>query len=347
MFSGVVRTITNHLYTTMKKLFLLLTVVMAFAFSAKAHVSSVATLSHEGKVVVFYSANALKEAYEAAVNGDVITLSAGSFESPGEIKKNITIRGAGMMYEDDSNTKFEDNLTIIHNEFSLRTNEANDTIHQFVAEGLFFTGDVNLCNTNNSMIAKCRLKRLFGSEDRSASIRNIKILHSIIVDCEIVNGDYIISNSYLKTNRIDGNMTVQNCVIEGSRYYSWFDFYGLMANSVLINNSYINTSSAVVRNCICIGSNSDFFTYYKEVVSYENKVFSEDTEVFKEGTTTYELTDANKTAWIGSDGTEIGMHGGQLPFTTQLSNPQITKFEVASKTDSEGKLSVNIEVKVD
>lgn len=344
MFSGVVRTITNHLYTTMKKLFLLLTVVMAFAFSAKAHVSSVATLSHEGKVVVFYSANALKEAYEAAVNGDVITLSAGSFESPGEIKKNITIRGAGMMYEDDSNTKFEDNLTIIHNEFSLWTNEANDTIHQFVAEGLFFTGDVSLYDTNNSMIAKCRLKKLYGN--KRGTIRNVKILHSILVDCDICDGDYIISNSYLKTDRIDGNMTVQNCVIEGGGNLGCIYFYGLMANSILINNSHINTNSAVVRNCICIGSNSNFFTQDKKVVSYENQVFSEDTEIFKEGTTTYELTDANKMAWLGSDGTEIGMHGGQLPFTTQLSNPQITKFEVASKTDSEGKLSVNIEVKV-
>lgn len=36
---------------------------------------------------------------------------------------------------------------------------------------------------------------------------------------------------------------------------------------------------------------------------------------------TYELTDVNIVAWIGCDGTEI------------------TKFEVAHKTDSEGKLS--------
>lgn len=338
MFFGVVRTITNHLYTTMKKLFLLLTVVMAFAFCAKAQISTVATLSHEGEVSVFYSANALKEAYEAAVNGDVITLSSGGFNSPGDIKKNITIRGAGMM--------FDDNMTVVLGTFTLATNEANDSIHQFTAEGIYFTGRVEIRNSTNPILAKCKIDDLRGQTSYGSDrIKHVNIFHSIIDYCSIYKGDYIISNSYLKTNEISGNMNVQNCVIEGSSKSSSLGFYGLMSNSVLIYNSYIFTSSAVVRNCICVGSESNFFTHDDECISYDNKILSEDTEIFKEGTTTYELTDANKAAWIGSDGTEIGMHGGQFPFTTQLSNPQITKFEVAPKTDSEGKLSVNIEVK--
>lgn len=322
----------------MKKLFLLLTVVMAFAFSAKAQISTVATLSHEGKVSVFYSADALKEAYAAAVNGDVITLSSGGFNSPGDIKKNITIRGAGMM--------FDENLTIVLGNFSLKTNEANDSIHQFTAEGIYFTGIVNINNTTNPILAKCKINSLRGQTLSSGNkIKYVNIFHSIIDNCSIIDGDYIISNSYLKTNTLSGNMNVQNCVLEASLKNSALSFYGLMSNSVLIYNSYINASSAVVRNCICVGSNSNFFTSDSDVIAYDNKILSEDTEIFKEGTTTYELTDANKTAWLGSDGTEIGMHGGHFPFTTQLSNPQITKFEVAPKTDSEGKLSVNIEVK--
>lgn len=328
----------SSLNTTMKKLFLLLTVVMAFAFSAKAQISTVATLSHEGKVSVFYSADALKEAYAAAVNGDVITLSSGGFNSPGDIKKNITIRGAGMM--------FDENLTIVLGNFSLKTNEANDSIHQFTAEGIYFTGIVNINNTTNPILAKCKINSLRGQTLSSGNkIKYVNIFHSIIDNCSIIDGDYIISNSYLKTNTLSGNMNVQNCVLEASSKNSALSFYGLMSNSVLIYNSYINASSAVVRNCICVGSNSNFFTSDSDVIAYDNKILSEDTEIFKEGTTTYELTDANKTAWLGSDGTEIGMHGGHFPFTTQLSNPQITKFEVAPKTDSEGKLSVNIEVK--
>lgn len=161
----------------MKKLFLLLTVVMAFAFCAKAQISTVATLSHEGEVSVFYSAEALKEAYKAAVNGDVITLSSGRFDSPGNIEKNITIRGAGMM--------FDDNMTVIMGDFTLCTNVANDSIHQFTAEGIYFTGKVGIIDTTNPILVKCKFKKLEGKSyyGSSAYIKhvNISILLLMIV----------------------------------------------------------------------------------------------------------------------------------------------------------------------
>ena len=59
---------------------------------------------------------------------------------------------------------------------------------------------------------------------------------------------------------------------------------------------------------------------------------------------TFELTDAAKAKYLGTDGTEVGMHGGVLPYDTTPSYPQITKMNVASKTTADGKLSVEIEV---
>lgn len=56
------------------------------------------------------------------------------------------------------------------------------------------------------------------------------------------------------------------------------------------------------------------------------------------------LTTAAK-KYLGSDGTEVGIYGGNLPFDATPTNPQITKFNVASKTTADGKLSVDIEVK--
>lgn len=58
-----------------------------------------------------------------------------------------------------------------------------------------------------------------------------------------------------------------------------------------------------------------------------------------------ELTDAAKTKYLGSDGTQIGIYGGSIPFDPRPSNPQITKLNVASKSTADGKLSVDIEVK--
>ena len=59
---------------------------------------------------------------------------------------------------------------------------------------------------------------------------------------------------------------------------------------------------------------------------------------------TYELTDEAKAKFLGTDGTEVGMYGGVLPYTSTPSYPQITKMNVANKTTADGKLSVEIEV---
>ncbi len=57
----------------------------------------------------------------------------------------------------------------------------------------------------------------------------------------------------------------------------------------------------------------------------------------------YELTDEAKAAYIGSDGTQIGIYGG-MGFDLVPSTLQITKCEVSPKATKEGKISVSIEV---
>ncbi len=51
----------------------------------------VATLNHEGKMWAFYGKKALVDAYNFAREGDVITLSAGTFTAV-NMTKNLTIR---------------------------------------------------------------------------------------------------------------------------------------------------------------------------------------------------------------------------------------------------------------
>ncbi|MBQ8463977.1 MAG: hypothetical protein IJ544_07685 [Prevotella sp.] len=74
-------------------------------------------------------------------------------------------------------------------------------------------------------------------------------------------------------------------------------------------------------------------------------------EVFKTltGTTyndseTFELTDEASTTLLGIDGTQVGIYGGNMPFDSTPSNPQITKCNVAAKSTADGKLSVDITV---
>ena len=74
---------------------MMLFVAAVLTNNAFARGSLLATLNHEGTISTFYGAQAWKNAHEAAVNGDVVTLSSGSFLAT-NITKAITVRGAGI-----------------------------------------------------------------------------------------------------------------------------------------------------------------------------------------------------------------------------------------------------------
>lgn len=108
------------------------------------------------------------------------------------------------------------------------------------------------------------------------------------------------------------------------------------------SQTYKLSSTCTATGCVYVGEATNFFANCAPEL---NKSFPEDTPIFKEGTQTYELTEENQKNWIGTDGTQVGMHGGNLPFDPAVDAPVISKFNVASKTTADGKLSVDIEVK--
>jgi hypothetical protein len=104
---------------------------------------------------------------------------------------------------------------------------------------------------------------------------------------------------------------------------------------------------------------------YNCVTNYKTNIFDKSTnstnkygvpltELFKTYTTEkafmnlddemFELTDEAKTKYLGTDGTQVGIHGGSIPFDITPTNPQITKCNVASKSTIDGKLSVDIQI---
>ena len=59
----------------------------------------------------------------------------------------------------------------------------------------------------------------------------------------------------------------------------------------------------------------------------------------------FELTDAAKAAYLGTDGTQMGMQGGNYLFNTKVQYPVVTTFNSDAQTNKQGKL--NIEIGVD
>lgn len=331
----------------MKKLFLSMVAAMLCATASFAQSSMLATLSHDGEISTFYGALALRDAHAAAANGDIITLSSGSFNAV-DITKGITIRGAGMGI--DSLAKTEP--TVINGDFKI---SIPDTVTaRLTLEGLYSNHTITVKNPfKNGTFLKDRFKKINYNDYLYSSIVNLTMIH-----CKVSEEIRIADNS---------SVSCVNCVINGVGVYSStnsnYEFLNCMVrnengfseglvgassfkNCVLVTYRYSSLStSAVAYNCVGIGY-SEIFKYIPNTTN----VIKSYAEVFKSYTGTYndnetfELTETAKSAFKGIDGTEVGIYGGNMPFSTTPTNPQITKCNVAAKSTADGKLSVDITV---
>ncbi len=321
----------------MKKLFLTLMVSIITCAIAQAQTSLVATLSHEGSATAYYGAEALTNAVAAAQNGDVITLSSGSFNAA-TIGKSITVRGAGMAVSEKGGLP-----TIITGNMNVGTDNVS-------LEGLYINETLTVSgytNTNLSVV-KCRMNTLTYSGAGNAynnRFIHCKIASSIytynnasltMANCVICNpggnGRYNISNSVLLYT--GGNYwpsTIRNSSIYNSLIYCSANDSKYSSTVVLINNvgnsDVLWANSTIVSN----GTVEDFFSLFKDF----DGTYTDDT--------TFELSTTGA-AYLGADDSQVGIYGGSLPFDPVPTNPQITKAKVAAKSSADGKLSIELEV---
>ena len=356
-WGAVVAKDTRHI---MKKYFLSLMLTLGlFAGSAMAQSSMLATLSHEGEISVFYGANALKDAHTAAAHGDVITLSSGSFNAV-DITKAITLRGAGV------NTDVSRNVypTIITGDFSIAV--VDSAVHNLTIEGIFNNFTITIKNgLDNATFIKDRFKTVTYSGSTS-SFKNNRFIH-----CKVVEGLTAVSNSrnnslsftncyigYLQNNECP--TILHNSIVAGRgeslNNYRYCTFYNciIIGNKTTMSSSYnIFDASNSVYNSIATNIHGDYIRpVYNNITSNSNHIIANIDGVFKtfrvngyNEEEAFELLDDVKTKYLGTDGTQIGIHGGSYPYSSITTNPQITKCIVAPRSTADGKLSIDIEVK--
>lgn len=338
----------HHLYS--------LILFLGAAFTAQAQ-TQIATLNHEGTVSMFYDADALKSAYEKAVDGDVITLSAGSFNAV-NFSKNITVRGAGMGVQVDS-AAATIAPTILVGSFTVSA--AGTTAQHFSLEGIK-TDQTTLTiqNAARAQFIKCK----FYTVHFIVSSTSQKNSYLTFIHCYFANNMYGTStilnatscfingfNPYhSKTSSYDNNFTFNNCVLTlSSSINSGKIVNSIMNNCILIDSnssstgstSYIPISSTPTY-CLYKGPFNDAFANFNDTISgYHNAIFT-GSELFVPNTFGKLTAEAKK--HLGSDGTEVGIYGGSLPFDPTPFYPQITNFKVAPKTTSSGTLRVDMDI---
>lgn len=346
----------------MKKLFLSLVALMAATMSF-AQSSLLATLSHEGTISTYYGTTALKEALDKAENGDAITLSAGQFLAA-NITKAITLRGAGMSTRNDSINSHE--TSIVQGTFSI--NIADSLSERLIVEGIYFNSAITYeGKLRNALFMKSRFQQI--SAGTSATMMNSSFIH-----CRIAKG--IALASYSNANLINcvvwepnnnnttgSNFEFDNCVVRMDNanqvLFSYYKNCFIMANTTAGSDYSVNAirSSCVATHCVGCTTYNGTNKYYNDIFynlwskNQTNINVANPATVLKTGSMAYNdtenfaLNDAAKTQYLGTDGKEIGIYGGSIPYEEDPTTPQITKCNVAAKSTADGKLSVDIEVK--
>jgi len=312
--------------------------VTLFTVNLSAQTTQMATLLHDGNVSIFYGANALNMAYNAAVDDDVITLSAGQFDAVAEMRKSITIRGAGL---DLKNFKTGNIATVINGKTTIYSSKIR-------LEGLDFKSHVSYYKSVKEVYAeKCKFY--------SYHYYNYKDCFPVTTFINCI-GDIDFNGS---TN------TAINCVfynIPTNYYNGAHSSYGNYLNCIFtINNASITISLGSFQNCIFIhtgngdlkiGSTTQTHNclfvgknggYSFGSVHATDRIRQDITTPFKDGTY-YELLEEFND-FVTSDGTQVGIYGGTIGFSQTPNIPQINKFKVSPRTSADGKLSVEIEVK--
>lgn len=326
----------------MKKILFVMAALFGCITVSNAQSTRVATLSHGKNVSMFYGANALRDALEKAESGDIINLSSGAFQAA-DITKAITLRGTGI--DNKMPTYIVNNFTI-----NIPTEDTN----RFTMEGIRCSGNMYLRGKfKDAAFSKCQYSYVelgYYNDDgfiENAMFANCKIIGNYqlckgsvqFVNCYLSNCEYIYDNA---------SATFLNCIIDQEDLYVLS--FSQIENCILfskVKETYNSIpTSSLAYNCVAINLSSAF----KELVNSSSCVKSTFAEVFKNFTgkysdeQTFELTDEAKTKFLGLDGTQVGLYGGILPYNSTPSYPQFTKMDVSSKTTTDGKLNVNIEV---
>lgn len=310
-----------------------------------------ATLHHGGEFKTFYSSSAFKQALAEAQPGDIINLSAGTFEGT-QIKVPVTVRGAGIGALDnvENNSKAH---TSISGSLPIKVLD-NEDGHTLSLEGLICEDALNIWGAKNVVFSKMRIRGAFGYTGSASlsdtEMTNLTFLHCIFdniielsskASISIYNS--VISNGF---NFSNGNViTVYNSLLlpisisQGSLYHT-----GLTMINCIIDVTAKSTTlqSCKCYNCVVLGGNDKTIMYDNKLSDRNNILFPSDTSAFLDGTY-YRLTD-EAAAYLGDDDTQVGIYGSSLPFSVKTSYPQIKKFYVAPESTADGKLKIEIEI---
>ena len=315
--------------------------------SLSAQSIQTATLQKDDGVQVFYGADALINAVNAAQDGNIIYLSAGTFNGVQNLAKSIKIIGAGGFNADETkNTVINGNMSIsriaesyadylgleefvVKNDFNIGNTYSGDDNSMIKIKKIKFESNVqfytNSGNFFNIEISQCVFKDL--SFHQNANYTNIVISNSIIA----------IMHNFVSTS---STILIANTILFGDTNWA---FSGIsLQNNIIVTNQNNNGPNSVYNN-IFTGANN-FPSVSNQSGNWENVTLSDlfVNQPENKWDPSYDYHLKNPNNYIGTDGSQVGIYGGLFPWNPVPSNPQIIESKVNPTTTNDGKLNFQI-----
>lgn len=319
----------------MKKiLFSIIAICSSIVATAQNTDEPSAILQHGDQVSVYKGSTGLQNAYAAAVDGDVINLSAGTFQSV-TIEKALTILGAGF----ENNAEVNTAVTYINGDWTVGENGA--VIDGFYLEGVNISGKLVLnCELKNAQIQRCYINSAlnFNYNIENVLLKQCRFGGEITGNWSKVANGLLISNCYVLGQihnfayesfvNIDHSIvaTLYNDIYPGYAQFLW-------TNSILSANDTYRVQPvgdySTVRNCIIVSGSGNVpgnaiaeNCFYVDIAN----IFADGENITIDETRTFELKDP--TTYVGTDGTPIGLSGGdgwnKVPSKPYVSNLSAT-----------------------
>ena len=302
----------------MKAKSLLTACLFMLAVGANAANDGKAILHHDKKPTAIYDADKLSDALSAAVAGDTIYLSAGTFPTF-TLEKAITIKGAG------TNTKISNGVII--------DIPGSPTLTSSLLEAVEVNGAITVkSDMTNFLIKMVKTYDLqFANQQNTNALVDRCYLDKFTITSAMT--DFYVRNSYIwnltSTSLKFNKCNFINCRIQGD----WNKAAGRFINCEL-RSTGDNTS---IKSSIL--SYSLVYSYYNSVdpSTYQEKVYFDDTHDW------LSVDDKLNKGYICKDGSVVGVEGGKTPYSLTPSGPKETSSTV-KVSDSEKKLNVSITV---
>lgn len=318
----------------MKKILSIIVVMCSFCVAMAQN--PMVTLSHDGQLTFFTDLGAFNSAVSVASEGDTIYLSQGSFILTGgscSLKKDLNIVGNGY----DSHILGE----LVLSGF---TNSRHDYLIDGVRIDHIYFNHGGHSNRENSYVNKAEIKRcMIGVLENGCTVYNDVLYDKCVIEKADFNGygNVVVQNSKLAKVTSGSNIDkAVNCNIDSISYYPSAMISCILKNGTSEPKVSTNSNPSIINSLLD-------FTPSDSKVTTRGCYFYTGSETLLDDDMECPL-DLTTLGYLGEDGTVVGIHGGEYPFSENPSLPSVDAKKSSVEYDAaSNKLKVSITVKAD